>query len=69
MVKRRQPEQRMGLQMDPQGLGQYKYQKGKKQVAENQQEGLQEPAHSVFAKQILPPTEQISASGRDTSES
>ena len=55
--------------MDPQGLAQYKYKKGKKRVANNQQEGLQEPVHSVFAKQILPPTKQISAPGRDTSES
>ena len=55
--------------MDPQGLAQYKYQKGKKQAADNQQEGLQEPAHSVFAKQNLPPAEQISSLGRDTGES
>ena len=55
--------------MDPQGLAQHKYQKGKKQAANNQQEGLKEPAHSVFTQQILPPAEQISASGRDTGES
>ena len=55
--------------MDPQGLALYKYQKGKKQAAENQQEGLQEPTHSVFTKHILPPAEQISAPGRDTGES
>ena len=55
--------------MDPQGLAQHKYQKGKKQTADNQQEGLQEPAHNVFAKQILPPAEQLSAPGRDTGES
>ena len=59
----------MGLQMDPQGLTQHKYQKGKKQAADNQQEGLQEPAHNVFAKQILPPAEQLSAPGWDTGES
>ena len=55
--------------MDPQGLAQHKYQKGKKQAADNQQEGLQEPMHNVFTKQILPPAEQISAPGRDTGES
>ena len=55
--------------MDPQGLAQHKYQKGKKQAAGNQQEGLQELAHSVFAKQSLPPAEQISAPGWDTGES
>ena len=55
--------------MDPQGPAQHKYQKGKTQAAENQQEGLQEPVHSVFAKKILPPAEQISAPGRDTGES
>ena len=43
--------------MDPQGLAQHKYQKGNKTAAENQKEGLQEPAHSVFAKQNLPPAE------------
>ena len=55
--------------MDPQGLAQHKYQKGKKPAADNQQEGLQEPTHSVFAKQILPLVEQISALGQDTGES
>ena len=55
--------------MDLQGLAQHKCQKGKTQAADNQQEGLQEPAHSVFTKEILPPVEQISAPGRDTGES
>ena len=59
----------MGLQMDPQGLIQHQYQKGKKQAAGNQQEGPREPAHNVYAKQILPPAEQISAPGQDTGES
>ena len=55
--------------MDPHGPSQHKYQKGKMQEADNQQEGLQELAHNVFAKQILPPAEQISAPGRDTGDS
>ena len=59
----------MGLQMDPQGLPQHKYPKGNMQAASHQQEGLQEPTHNVFAKQILPLAEQISAPGRDTGES